>query len=81
MKIHSAKMAESNNQNAKKPGEILESNKQGITVATGQGSLLITEIQFAGGKRMKVQDALNGKHKSALEIGQCLGMNKDEQAL
>ncbi|MEO9274697.1 methionyl-tRNA formyltransferase [Marinomonas sp. 5E14-1] len=81
MKIHSAKMAGDGNQNAKKPGEILESNKQGIAVATGQGSLLITEVQFAGGKRIKVQDALNGKHKSALEIGQCLGINKDEQAL
>jgi methionyl-tRNA formyltransferase len=43
-------------------------------VATEQGSILITDIQFAGGKRMKIQDALNGKHKAALEIGQRLGL-------
>lgn len=71
MKIHSAKMTQTNDLKAKKAGEILESNKQGITVATGQGNLLITEIQFAGGKRMRVQDALNGKHKDALSVGQC----------
>ena len=72
MKIHAAHMASVSDETST-PGDILVVSKDGIIVATGLGSLLITDIQFAGGKRMKVQDALNGKHKAALEIGQRLG--------
>jgi len=50
-------------------GTILKSDKSGVLVSTGEGALLISELQFAGGKRMKVQDALNGKHKTALDVG------------
>jgi methionyl-tRNA formyltransferase len=77
MKIHAAHIASVSDE-ASTPGDILVVSKEGIIVATGQGSILITEIQFAGGKRMKVQDALNGKHKAALEIGQRLGVNESE---
>jgi len=73
MKIHAAHIASVSDE-ASTPGDILVVSKDGIIVATGQGSLLVSEIQFAGGKRMKVQDALNGKHKAALEIGQRLGL-------
>lgn len=73
MKIHAAQITSINNEPSK-PGNIIAVSREGIVVATGQGSLLITEIQFAGGKRMKVQDALNGKHKAALEVGQCFGL-------
>lgn len=73
MKIHAAQIASVNNEPSK-PGNIIAVSREGIVVATGQGSLLITEIQFSGGKRMKVQDALNGKHKAAFEIGQRLGL-------
>ncbi|UTV99584.1 methionyl-tRNA formyltransferase [Marinomonas rhizomae] len=76
MKIHAAHIASVNDEAS--PGDILVVSKEGVIVATGQGSILITEIQFAGGKRMKVQDALNGKHKAALEIGQRLGVNQTE---
>ncbi len=51
------------------PGTILRSDKEGVLVAAGEEALLISELQFAGGKRLKVQDALNGKHKTALEVG------------
>jgi methionyl-tRNA formyltransferase len=69
MKIHAVQLSDvSDDSNC--PGEIVVVSKSGIVVATAQGSILITEVQFAGGKRMKVQDALNGKHKGALEIRQ-----------
>lgn len=72
MKIHAAQIATVSD-NASTPGEIIVASKEGIIVATGEGCIQLTEIQFAGGKRMKVQDALNGKYKTSLEIGQRLG--------
>lgn len=77
MKIHAAQITTVSNKDSR-PGDILVTCKEGVIVATGDGSLLITDIQFSGGKRMKVQDALNGQHKSALEIGQRLGINENE---
>lgn len=73
MKIHAAQLANVSDEDST-PGEILVVSKEGIIVATGQGSVLITDVQFAGGKRMKIQDALNGKHKAALAIGQRLSL-------
>ncbi|NVK73829.1 MAG: methionyl-tRNA formyltransferase [Oceanospirillaceae bacterium] len=73
MKIHAAHIASVSDE-ASIPGDILVVSKEGVIVATGQGSICITEVQFAGGKRMKVQDALNGKNKAALAIGQRLGL-------
>ena len=77
MKIHAAQIATVSDDDTT-PGDILVVSKEGVIVATGNGSILITDIQFAGGKRMKVQDALNGKHKEALEIGQRLGVNENK---
>ncbi|MEO9654125.1 methionyl-tRNA formyltransferase [Marinomonas sp.] len=68
MKIHAAEPGEQTSDTAK-AGEIIEATKKGLVVATGKGSVLITEVQFSGGKRMKVQDALNGKNKLALIPG------------
>ncbi|QUX98019.1 methionyl-tRNA formyltransferase [Marinomonas sp. CT5] len=73
MKIHAAHIASVSDE-ASIPGDILVVSKEGVIVATGQGSICITEVQFAGGKHMKVQDALNGKNKAALAIGQRLGL-------
>lgn len=73
MKIHAAELANVESDTSS-PGDIVVVSKEGIIVSTGAGTLRITEVQFAGGKRMKVQDALNGKHKKALEIGQRLGL-------
>ncbi|HKN04597.1 MAG TPA: methionyl-tRNA formyltransferase [Buttiauxella sp.] len=43
------------------PGTILESNKQGIQVATGEGILNLESLQPAGKKAMKAQDLLNSR--------------------
>ena len=42
------------------PGTILASDKQGIVVATGSGTLRITELQPAGKKRMAAADWARG---------------------
>jgi len=77
MKIHQAELADVS-ADTSSPGDILVVSKQGVIVATGNGTIRLTEIQFPGGKRMKVQDALNGKHKEAIQIGQCLGLSSVE---
>ena len=43
-----------------KPGEIVEINKDGLVVGTGNGLLTITELQAPGKKRMKAADYLRG---------------------
>lgn len=42
------------------PGTILAADKQGIRVATGEGSVLITRLQIPGKKPMTAADVLNG---------------------
>lgn len=41
-------------------GQIISVDKNGICVGCGDGSVLITEIQMQGGKRMSVESYLNG---------------------
>ena len=53
-----------------RPGTILTVSKQGITIATGQGCLLFSEIQLEGKKRMAVQSFIQGY---SLETGLVLG--------
>ena len=43
-----------------KPGEIIDINKEGLVVGTGNGLLAITELQAPGKKRMKAVDYLRG---------------------
>jgi methionyl-tRNA formyltransferase len=47
------------------PGTILEVIKEGLRIATGNGSLLIREIQPASGKRLSVIQYLAGHHVAA----------------
>ncbi|HZX30938.1 MAG TPA: methionyl-tRNA formyltransferase [Rhodocyclaceae bacterium] len=42
------------------PGEILAAGKEGIAVACGEGAILITEVQKAGGKRLPAMQFLAG---------------------
>ncbi len=42
------------------PGEIISVDKKGICIATGDGSIIVTEIQMQGSKRMDVASYLNG---------------------
>ena len=53
------------------PGKILEVIKdRGMVVATGDGTILLKEVQGEGGKRMSVSDYLKGH---PLEVGSVLG--------
>lgn len=72
MKIHAAKLLDTQEQDFE-CGAITMVSKEGIVVATGKGAIAITELQFPGGKRLSVQDALNGKNKDQLVIGNVLG--------
>ena len=51
------------------PGEVLGTDADGIRVATGDGVLVLTELQRAGGKRLAAADFLRG---FALASGQLL---------
>ena len=58
-KIHAAAYTE--NRTTKAPGEIVSAGKQGIEIACGNGeTVMITELQAAGKKRMKASDYLLG---------------------
>lgn len=52
--------ASATNKNNGLPGEILQADKAGILVGCGEGALLLTEIQKAGGKRLPVASFLAG---------------------
>jgi methionyl-tRNA formyltransferase len=47
------------------PGSIIEANADGLLLATGEGSLLLREIQPEGKKRMSVQAYLCGQRLTA----------------
>ena len=46
------------------PGHIIAATKEGIAVATGQGAILITELQPANSRRMAIKDYLAGHRVS-----------------
>lgn len=51
-------------------GSILDSSPNGLIILCGNNTkLLITELQFSGGKMISVKDALNGKFKDLLTQG------------
>jgi methionyl-tRNA formyltransferase len=50
------------------PGEIVSVNNDGISVACGEGVLVITEAQMPGGKPQSVATLLNG-HQDKLKLG------------
>lgn len=43
-----------------RPGTVLRADATGVVVATGEGALVLTELQRPGGKRMDVADFLRG---------------------
>ncbi len=57
LKIHAAELLSGF---SGKPGEILFADKRGIAVMAADGAVLITEVQAAGGKRMRAADYLRG---------------------
>ena len=42
------------------PGCIVKADREGLLVQTGEGMLLLTEVQFEGKKRMSAEAFLNG---------------------
>ena len=52
------------------PGEVLESSAAGILIGCGEGTLLATELQRAGGKRLAAAEFLRG---FSLASGEHLG--------
>jgi methionyl-tRNA formyltransferase len=54
------------------PGEIIRADKNGVVIAAGQGSVVVTQLQLPGGKALPVQDILNG-HAARLAPGTLLG--------
>ena len=42
-------------------GEVIKADKRGIVVKCGQGSLILTSLQLAGGKKMSAADFVNGR--------------------
>ncbi|WP_299082050.1 methionyl-tRNA formyltransferase [uncultured Paraglaciecola sp.] len=61
IKVHASAVVKSENPSKLAAGYILKANKEGILVATGVESLLLTKIQLPGKKPMAVSDVLNGK--------------------
>ena len=45
------------------PGQIIEASKDGLEVACGEGSLILTRLQLAGGKPLSVADLFNSRRE------------------
>lgn len=59
VKVWAARV-EASGSGAALPGQVLAAGPQGIQVQTGEGVLVLTELQRAGGKRLPVADFLRG---------------------
>ncbi|GLS24581.1 methionyl-tRNA formyltransferase [Marinibactrum halimedae] len=66
MRIHAATVGQLENNASALPGEVLEANNNGITVACGTSegaasqTITLTKLQLPGKKAMEVKDVLNG---------------------
>lgn len=56
------------------PGTVFLTDKEGIHAACGKGSLILTEVQLEGKKRMETEAFLRGYH---IEDGTCFTDNKE----
>ena len=59
-----------NNKYDKTPGTIINLDKNGLCVATKDGSVLIKELQIPGKKKMDIKDFINGNKKEDY-VGKC----------
>ena len=53
------------------PGTVVHADPEGLVVATGQGTLMLTDVQPAGKRRMSVREFLAGHH---VRIGARFGL-------
>ena len=54
------------------PGEVLSASPEGLVVATGEGTLVIHELQLAGRRRMTIKEFLAGHQ---IQVGEILGVD------
>lgn len=54
---------------AGEPGRVLEVRDDGLIVACGRGALLVTELQFAGGRRLAAAEAARGRTLQGVTLG------------
>jgi methionyl-tRNA formyltransferase len=69
MKVYNSKIDSKNKLDI--PGKIIDISKDGLTVCTKDGTILVTDIKIDGKKRMDVKDYLNGINKEDI-IGNIL---------
>jgi methionyl-tRNA formyltransferase len=71
LKVFAAEVREHETQGT--PGSIIEISESGITVATGNGMLVLKEVQLEGKKRLPVEEFVKGK---AVKCGDMFTSNK-----
>ena len=65
-------LPQDNSPGAATPGTIIHTDKQGITVACGEGTLLLQALQLPGARQLSVAEILNG-HAARFSPGTVLG--------
>ncbi|PIE41362.1 MAG: methionyl-tRNA formyltransferase [Gammaproteobacteria bacterium] len=66
LRIHAARIHSSSKSSQETPGQIISADKNGIVVATGDGSLALTRLQLPGGKALTAAELLNSKRELLL---------------
>lgn len=74
LKIWKAEPVETDGDALRRPGEILQVEKDAVTVAAGTGALRILELQLEGKKRMTAHEFLLGVR---MHPGEILGKGKE----
>jgi len=69
LKVHAAELGEG----SAAPGTLVSADKQGLTVACGQGALRLTRLQLPGGKALDFHDLYNSRREQ-FAAGLVLGL-------
>lgn len=72
IKIHKASLNSTEACDAT-PGTVIDISKDEVVIAAHEGTIALHNVQFPGGKKLAIRDALNGKFKTAFEIGKLIG--------
>ena len=68
LNIFNAELYETVGEVCRRAGEVIFADRRGIAVACGEGAVIITELQIAGGKRMRASDFVNGRKIKAGDV-------------
>ena len=55
--------------NAGEPGRVLAHDAEAVYIATGDGAIAVTELQFAGRRRCSAREALNARDLTGSRLG------------